>query len=136
MTYFLIILLVFSCLAFFYYKKAKNKQAELRAKARTYYSDIQNAVFVWAGDKSSSEKLSLALAALDIYDNWYKEAEMFPITYKSLSAERFELVDEWRKIFEEDKHLRNSRTSDGSKLVIANEFSYAIAELRELRHKK
>lgn len=136
MTTFLITILVIGALVFYYYKKAKNKQAELRAKARSYYSDIQNAVFVWAGDKSNSEKLSLALAALEIYDNWHKEAEFFPITFKSLSAEQFEIVDEWRKIFEEDKNLRNPRIENGAKSVIANEFSYNVQELRELRHKQ
>lgn len=136
MATFLIILLVIGVLVFYYYKKAKNKQAELRAKARAYYSDIQNAVFVWAGDKTNDDKLSLALAALEIYDNWYKEVEFFPINYKNLSAERFEIVDEWRQIFEEDKNLRNPRIADGAKSVIATEFSYNVQELRELKHKQ
>ncbi len=136
MTTFLFILLIIGALVFYYYKKAKNKQAELRAKARTYYSDNQNAIFVWAGDKTNEEKITLALAALEIYDNWYKEAEFFPINYKNLSAERFEIVDEWRRIFEEDKNFRNIRNTDTAKSVIANEFSYNVAELRKLRHQK
>lgn len=135
MTTFLAILLVIGALVFYYYKKAKNKQAELRAKARTYYSDIQNSIFLWASDKTNDEKLSLALSALEIYDNWRKEAEFFPISYKTLSAERFEIVDEWTKIFEEDNNLRNPRLADGAKSVIANEFSYNVQELRELKHK-
>lgn len=136
MTTFLIILLFFGALGFYYYKKAKNKQAELRAKARNHYSDIQNAIFVWASDKTNEEKISLALSALEIYDNWRKEAEFFPISYKKLTAERFEIVDEWTKIFEEDKNLRNPRIADGAKSVIANEFSYNVQELRELKHKQ
>lgn len=135
MTTFLVILLVIVALVFYYYKKAKNKQAELRAKARTYYSDIQNSIFLWASDKTNDEKLSLALSALEIYDSWRKEAEFFPISYKNLSAERFEIVDEWTKIFEEDNNLRNPRIADGAKSVIANEFSYNVQELRELKHK-
>ncbi len=136
MTTFLFILLIIGALVFYYYKKAKNKQAELRAKARTYYSDIQNSIFVWASDKNNEEKLTLALAALEIYDNWRKEAEFFPITFKDLPAERFEIVDEWRKIFEEDKILRNPRIFDNPKSLIANEFSFNVQELREIRHKQ
>lgn len=87
MTTILVIILLIAGVAFYYYRKAKAKQAELRAKARRYYGDIRDAVLVWRNDKSNEEKIALALAALEIYDYWVKEAEFFPITFKQLHPE-------------------------------------------------
>ncbi|WP_459614364.1 hypothetical protein [Bordetella sp. 2513F-2] len=131
-TLFFIIILVLLASFFVFYKSIK-KRAELRRKARATYNDIRAAVNLWAFDRNDVDKRTLALAALEIYETWHKRAMLLPITYQHTTPEGFELIDEWRKILEEEERAAADWVSLGRGSVAAMTFREYITELRELR---
>ena len=121
---------VFAGVLFYYYKKAKNRQAELRGKARYDYESIVLSIELWVADKENLEKEQLAQVALDLYENWKRKA-----TFQfNSSAEEFEILSEWKQIFNEEDAAIRDWLKDGIRYQRVQSLKEAMTALRELRN--
>lgn len=82
----------------YFYRKASLRRQALRQQARDGFQAIQTAINYWSEEPDNPERTDLAIVSMALYDDWRKRSALFPIKYRELSPEEFELADEWKKL--------------------------------------
>jgi hypothetical protein len=130
MNIFLILLIAVFITLFFLYKKAKRKQSELRAKARSHYEDIKLTIEYWLKDKANVERTKLAKISQTLFDDYRKRATFMP--FQDTKPEEFEYLDEWRLIIGEIEAANSNWISDPIRGEVTLDFRVALVELRDI----